>query len=433
MIINLNALVGSDKSATFKLAVIYLGVLHFIQLLNIRADIFFLRPFPVVELLSVVLFFHLIKRRFFDFFYTAEKSYLFQAVTILAVHNLITVFGYFQLNNTYSLLNYIYGIHNCVLPILLFYFVQLIPVEEVIPFFKRILFLNFILCITGILLFLLRPDFYTDYLSRILNDLNLSEAWQLYGRLQSYVGSTSVGNIGTVSFILTIFIIRKGYLRYLYLLTFALTVSFTQQRGPIVFLLFSSLTLTLYYLIAASPVKKIRFISAAFASVIFLIIIFKDVFNENFFNVVEIFSYTIDRVSTETQPEHVLGEREIGYIKAWDIVKQFPLGVGLGATLSASEQASNSGLGQVVDANFARILADTGFIGLGLFFLVLATAFLKSLTAKNLLFFSFIILFYSFQAVGTNVFDSFICIHLFWIYLGVLNKKENNIIWKQLF
>ena len=433
MIINLNALVGSDKSATFKLAVFYLAVLHFIQLLNIRVDFFFLRPFPVVEVLTVVLLYHLIKKRVFDFFYTADKSYLFQAVTIFAIYNLITLFNYFQFNNAYSLLNYIYGIHYCVLPILLFYLVQLIPAEEVIPFFKIILFLNLIMCVTGILLFLLRPDFYTDYLSKILSQVNISEPWQLYGRLQSYLGSTSVGNIGCVSFFLTIFIIRKWYFRYLYLFIFALTVLFTQQRGPIVFLLFSAVTLTFYYLISATPLKKIKFISAAFIVVIFLTIIFNDVFNENYFNFNEILSYTFDRVTTESQVGQVLGEREIGYIKAWDIVQQFPLGVGLGATLSASEQASNSGLGQVVDANFARILADTGFIGLGFFFIILVTAFLKSLTAKCLLFFSFIILFYSFQALGTNVFDSFMCIHLFWIYLGILNKKESKIIWKQLF
>jgi hypothetical protein len=109
----------------------------------------------------------------------------------------------------------------------------------------------------------------------------------------------------------------------------------------------------------------------------------------------------------------------------------FPLGVGLGATLSASEQASNSGLGQVVDANFARILADTGFLGLLLFLGIIAIALFISIKNRSLLFFSITILFYSFQALGTNVFDSFICIHLFWIFLGILNNKNNNIIWKQ--
>jgi hypothetical protein len=126
-----------------------------------------------------------------------------------------------------------------------------------------------------------------------------------------------------------------------------------------------------------------------------------------------------------------LSERAIGYVKAGQIITMFPLGVGLGASLSASEQASNSGLGQVVDANFARILADTGIIGLMLFIAILVLALYKSIKKRSLLFFTITILLYSFQALGTNVFDSFICIHLFWIFLGILNNENNNIIWKQ--
>jgi hypothetical protein len=279
-------------------------------------------------------------------------------------------------------------------------------------------------------LFLLQPDFYTEYLKRLFVDLNIKDLWQLYGRLQSYLGSTSVGNVATVSFVLTYFLIRNKYVKSIYFITFSLTVIFTQQRGPILFLFFAAVIIFINFLLSSSAVNLLSFTVKIALAVLILVFLYSSLITDN---VSAIFTYAADRISNETNPGELLSERAIGYIKAGQIIKMFPLGVGLGASLSASEQASNSGLGQVVDANFARILADTGFVGLLLFLAIIGIAFFKSIQNRNLLFFSITILFYSFQALGTNVFDSFICIHLFWIFLGILNNKNNNIIWKQSF
>ncbi len=53
---------------------------------------------------------------------------------------------------------------------------------------------------------------------------------------------------------------------------------------------------------------------------------------------------------------------------------EFPLGVGLGGTSSAAENNGLTTRGQVVDANFMRILADLGFQGLASFLFVLIVA-----------------------------------------------------------
>ncbi len=417
-----------ETSTAFKITFSYLVIIHIILLISIKFDILILKPFPVIEFLSVWVIFFLIKNNFLANALRNKQTLLFHTISISVVYNLVTIFCYFQPGNTYSILNYVYGIHYCILPILLFYLVQLLPVNEVYVLLKRILFLNFFMCFIGIFFFLLQPDFYTDYLKKLFIELNLTELWQLYGRLQSYLGSTSVGNVATVSFVLTYFLIKKSTFKFLYFFTFGITVIFTQQRGPILLLLLAVLIIIINFLLNSSTIKKLIFFLILSISLLGLVKLYSSLLTDE---VAEIFNYTFDKIANESNPAEVLSERSIGYVKAGQIIKMFPLGVGLGASLSASEQASNSGLGQVVDANFARILADTGIIGLFLFIAILVLAFNTSIRSRSLLFFTITILFYSFQALGTNVFDSFICIHLFWIFLGILNNKNNNIIWKQ--
>lgn len=420
----------NGKSTAFNITFFYLVILHLILLISIRFDISFLKPFPIVEVLSIGVLCFLIFRNFIDTSLRNKQTILFHIVSFALIYYLLTILCYFQYGNTYSIVNYIYGIHHCILPMLLFYLVQLVPVDEISILLKRILFLNFFLCFIGIIFFLLQPDFYTEYLKRLFVDLNIKDLWQLYGRLQSYLGSTSVGNVATVSFVLTYFLIRNKYVKSIYFITFSLTVIFTQQRGPILFLFFAAVIIFINFLRSSSVVNLLSFTLKIALAVLILVFLYSSLITDN---VSAIFTYAADRISNESNPGELLSERAIGYIKAGQIIKMFPLGVGLGASLSASEQASNSGLGQVVDANFARILADTGFVGLLLFLVIIGIAFFKSIQNRNLLFFSITILFYSFQALGTNVFDSFICIHLFWIFLGILNNKNNNIIWKQSF
>jgi hypothetical protein len=420
--------VTKETSTAFKITFCYLVIIHMILLISVGYDISFLKPFPVIEFLSMGVIFFLIKNNYLANAVRNKQTFLFHTISITVIYNLFTIFCYFQPGNTYSILNYVYGIHYCILPILLFYLVQLLNVNEVYVLLKRILFLNFFMCLIGIFFFLLQPDFYTDYLKKLFIDLNLTEIWQLYGRLQSYLGSTSVGNVATVSFVLTYFLIKKNTIKFLYFFTFGITVIFTQQRGSILLLLFAVLIIILNFLLNSSAIKKLFFFSILSISLIALVKIYSNLITDE---VAEIFNYAFDKIANESNPAEVLSERSIGYVKAGQIITMFPLGVGLGASLSASEQASNSGLGQVVDANFARILADTGIFGLLLFISILVLAFIKSFKSRSLLFFTITILFYSFQALGTNVFDSFICIHLFWIFLGILNNKDNNIIWKQ--
>jgi hypothetical protein len=297
--------VTNEKSTAFKITFSYLVILHLIQFINIKFDLSFLKPFPIVEILSIGVFIFLVSKNFITTSLRKKQTILFHTVSFALIYYLLTILCYFQFGNTYSLLNYIYGIHHCILPIFLFYLVQLVPVDEVIILLKRILFLNFFLCFIGIILFLLQPDFYTEYLKRLFNDLNITDVWQLYGRLQSYLGSTSVGNIATVSFVLTNFLIKNKYVKSLYFITFSLTVIFTQQRGPILFLFFSVLIIFINFLRSSSAVNKISFIVKISLASLILFILYSSLITDN---VTEIFNYAADRITNETNPGQLFSE-----------------------------------------------------------------------------------------------------------------------------
>jgi hypothetical protein len=135
--------VTNGKSTAFNITFFYLVILHLILLISIRFDISFLKPFPIVEVLSIGVLCFLIFRNFIDTSLRNKQTILFHIVSFALIYYLLTILCYFQYGNTYSIVNYIYGIHHCILPMLLFYLVQLVPVDEISILLKRILFLNF--------------------------------------------------------------------------------------------------------------------------------------------------------------------------------------------------------------------------------------------------------------------------------------------------
>ena len=143
-----------EKSTAFNIIFSYLVIIHLILLSSIKFDIAILRPFPVVEILSVGVIFFLIKNNFLANALRNMQTELFHIISITIVYYLTTIFCYFQYGNSYSIINYIFGIHHIILPMLLFYIVQLLRVNEVLLLLRRILFLNFFMCFIGVLFFL---------------------------------------------------------------------------------------------------------------------------------------------------------------------------------------------------------------------------------------------------------------------------------------
>jgi len=99
--------------------------------------------------------------------------------------------------------------------------------------------------------------------------------------------------------------------------------------------------------------------------------------------------------------------------------------LGIGATTSAADSQGAHPGGQVVDANYIRILADLGFIGFASFLMILFFVLIKSLKLKNGFAYLSIIAIYCMQALGTNIFDSQYVVHIFWLLLGFIDSDRD--------
>jgi len=96
----------------------------------------------------------------------------------------------------------------------------------------------------------------------------------------------------------------------------------------------------------------------------------------------------------------------------------------LGATTSAADLAQANLGGQVVDANYMRILSDLGLPGLSLF-LFINGAVLWSLRKKpNRFAFMAALAIYGIVALGTNVFDHYYMGHFYWLLVGIMTSRR---------
>ena len=194
-------------------------------------------------------------------------------------------------------------------------------------------------------------------------------------------------------------------------------VLLTQQRGAYISAIFASL----YYL----SNNKINFkYLLLFVSIISVggIYIFSTSINDE----ESYLYYTANRVTTDVINSNPYSERAISYQKGLMYLSEFPFGMGIGATTSAADNGGAHPGGQVVDANYMRILSDLGIVGLYVFIAVLVFATRSIFVRQRPKAFLVILLIYSFQATGTNVFDSYYVTHLYWLFLGIIdtpNKK----------
>jgi hypothetical protein len=114
-----------------------------------------------------------------------------------------------------------------------------------------------------------------------------------------------------------------------------------------------------------------------------------------------------------------------GYGPGLAYMVDFPFGVGLGGTSSGAQAAGLAARGQVVDANFMRILTDLGLLGLWSFVAILFLAARSALKKKDdsvgwMLLIGLICLI----CLGTNTLDSYYVSHCFWMFLGAIDTRD---------
>jgi len=325
---------------------------------------------------------------------------------------------FLQKNNPASPLAYLFGLHHLVIPMFLYYCSKSIPADGQANLLKIICMLNLFYIAVGLIMYYWRPEFYSNYLMNWEFHGEITEHWQLFGRLRSYLGSTTVGILSGTTIVLVDFLKIKKFLKHALVVILFIAGLLSQQRGGYAAIIVG----VVYYgfLSRKTVSNKTGFLVLGTGLFIALFAVFS-IRVGRFEGQINIVEKTRQRLFEETLTAEQISERKAGYIDGWRNIRNFPLGLGIGATLSASDWAGANPGGQVVDANFMRILSDLGIGGLLLFLLLNALALRSSWKKKNRWAWISILLIYNVIALGTNVYDVYYVNHLYWIFLGMMN------------
>jgi hypothetical protein len=339
------------------------------------------------------------------------------AVALYLIVSLVSGLTYLNPANPSAPESFIYGIHYFVLPMCLYYAVKMIDTARQDRLLRLVCFLNVAAIAFGLVLFYLRPGFYHAYLTeKVFGAVQIPmEEWQLFGRLQSYLGSTAVGTIAATTLVLLAVVplpLKAALVSAPVLIIGSLL---TYQRGG----LFASL-LAGVYLIVKAPKSLIAKVLLPFSMALCLLLsvfLYSDLDESYWIRLKDKYSWA--------SVLEILNWRDRGYAPAIDYIVDFPFGVGLGGTSSAAHGGGFATRGQVVDANFMRILTDLGMVGLLAFGVVLWQAAKTALHKKRrpggwiLLIGLFCLI-----SLGTNTLDSFYVSHCFWLFLGVIDTRD---------
>ncbi|MDX1953665.1 MAG: O-antigen ligase family protein [Verrucomicrobiota bacterium] len=336
-------------------------------------------------------------------------SVLDWSVIAFGAYSLLSILLYFQPNNPSDINAYFYGVHYFVLPIFCYFAVKMLALPEQEKLRRAILYLNLFALLFGLWVFYDRPAFYTAFLETTVFDFNVSEEWQSYSRLQSYFGSTAVGTICASSLVLATLNSNWKKVLPIAMPILLLSVALSRQRGGML----ASLFAMGYILFLKRENISYRILISSVTLLLLLAALF--LFDSRYTGTFE----AVYQRSTSEMSEAFTAR---GYAPGLEYIQEFPLGVGIGGTSSAAYSAGLARMGQVVDANFMRIMADLGIFGLALFLFILFTACRLALKKEQGLGWVALIGTFCLVCLGTNTLDSHYISHLFYIFLGMIDS-----------
>lgn len=397
----------------FSLLIAYISLLHLGPILNLMNWLPGGRVFPITTVGHVIAVF-LALRHFTEHQKQGDRlTKLDLAVMAYLLWSLGSVVLFFQSGNPCNVNAYWYGLHICAAPIAGYFAMKTISSEEQNRLMSFVLWTNVAMVALGVYLWWARPDFYTAYLREIIfNGADDRADWQVYSRLQSYLGSTAVGVICALSIALTR-VLQLGIIPTLLVISLCLpSAIITSQRGGI-----GAAIMALGYVLVAPARNRIANVIIGVGAIAIgsAFLIFVTERSEGGLD------YYLQR---KDEFNNLLEGRSYGL--GMQYITSFPMGVGLGGSLGASASAGLTEWGKVVDANFMRIAADLGVQGLLLLAVVIGFAIHACWRRRRSLGLMCVIGVYVGIAVGTNVFDGHLSPQLFWLFLGMADTPETS-------
>jgi hypothetical protein len=317
---------------------------------------------------------------------------------------------FFQKDNPCDITAYFYGVHLYVMPIFGYFAVKLLSIKEQQKALRFFLWSNMFTIVLGLYLWWAKPDFYTVFLrENVFHGMEGWADWMVYARLQSYISSTTVGALCAISVALA-GAIGTSPGKTIFILVASLTAAIlTYQRGGQMGTL-----IAVAYLIAwgrGSRTTRLLILTGGILAVGVAIVALtqnSDVGLE----------YYLERKSDYNSS---IWENRRGYTVGIDYITAFPLGVGLGGSGNAANDAGLQQWDKVVDANFMRIFADLGVEGILLFLAMIAVGVHTGLRKRRNPGLTCILFVYAVVCLGTNVLDGHLTPQLFYLFLGMVD------------
>jgi len=343
---------------------------------------------------------------------TRRLSWLDIWVLMYAAWSLASLVLYLQPGNPTRPIAYAFGVYNFVLPMACYFAMKSVSREQHTRVLSGLVLLNAFAVAYGLYLYVARPAFYTAYLTdRLTKGATDIQEWQYFARLQSYLGSTSVGYMCAVTLIIvTLSSPRVRRLVPGLIPLFIVGAALSLQRAS---LLAAGIALTyLAFKARASAAMRAFMLVAIAGTLVYGIVLLQGTFKE--------------RLETRVTSDMTEGLSrffsERGYKPGLAYLRVFPLGVGVGATSSAANNAGLLTKPEVADANFMRIAADLGVEGLLFYLLVLGAAAARAWRSRHRAAWLCVLTAHSGIMLSTNVFDSYYISHTFWLLLAVIDR-----------
>ncbi len=277
---------------------------------------------------------------------------------------------------------------------------------------RAVLWSNFALLASGIALFLLRPGFYQRF--EELNDpIQFALHEGVLPRMSSYMNSMITGNIAVISLAILPLATLKRLESVLLTVVFVLASVMSLQRS-------SWAMLVMLVIVIAIRIGRTRGAGALRNSIVVRVLRTAGVMIGLAIPVAATFTLLdeemIARIGVRLAGvEDAVGERGGQWDGAVELIRDHPIGVGIGA---AGHKAVDNAAVTVPDGNYFRIAAEVGLFGLGVFLLLLAAGFFGAVRTRNGPL-ALALAIFALQSIGNNFYDLYYSAHLFWFLLGL--------------
>ena len=392
-----------STAASFRFLAVFLAVLHLIPLANMVAEGSVIPTFAVVDALSLAAFAlgGLVLGRRLATRTLSELDMLVLAYLGLSLGSFLL---YFLPGHPAPAFQYVYGVHHLVLPMGLYFAVQALDASARLRLTRHLVGWNCAAILIGGLLFFWRPDFYVTFLMEHYQT-NSAEDETIFFRMGSYLGSISVGVIAATTIALLPLVRMPWSGRYLLAGVLFMGALLSGQRGGIV----AAMGALVFLLLDERSMTRRAGMIALSAGLALAAVLYLES------RVSGTVAYLLHRVVSMAD---ALGERGDMYQEGLRYLADYPLGLGLGAASPAGATGLNIRT-EVSDANYLRIVADLGLVGLGVFLLVLGRAGVRALFGPGRPW-GVAVAAICVVALGSNVFDTYYLSHMLWLLVGML-------------